>query len=142
MKRNAVRTASGSGIVTINTERRCSRKTTLTKRDDDRLFDEGALEGLDRPLDERRAVVEGHDLHAGRKARLERGDLRLDAVDDVHGADAVAGHDHAADASSGPFDERRRPKRVADLHLGHLLDEDRHTALAPTTVSSMSARSR
>src|SRR6266850_303522 len=31
MKRKAVRTASGSGIVTINTERRCSRKTTLTR---------------------------------------------------------------------------------------------------------------
>ncbi len=30
MKRKAVRTASGSGMVTINTERRCRRKTMLT----------------------------------------------------------------------------------------------------------------
>src|SRR5439155_9798160 len=56
-------------------------------------------------------------------------DLLLDAVDDVHGADPVAGHDHAAHRLVGPLDERRRPKRVADLYLGHLLDEDRHTAL-------------
>src|SRR2546425_6061180 len=33
------------------------------------------------PLDERRSVVERHDLHARRQPRLERPDLLLDPVD-------------------------------------------------------------
>ena len=97
--------------------------------DDDRLFDQRPLECRDGPLDERRSVVERHNPDPRRQAGLQRGDLSLHAVDHIDGADAVAGHDHAADGLVRSLDQRRGSEGIANLHLGHLLDEDRHAAL-------------
>ena len=99
------------------------------ERDDDRLFDQGALERLDGALDERRAVVERHDPHARRQPRLERPDLLLHTVDDADRADAVARDDHAADGFLGALDERGHAEGVAELHVGDLSHEDRHAVL-------------
>ena len=99
------------------------------ERDDDRLFDQGALERLDGALDERRAVVERHDPHARRQPRLERSDLLPHTVDDADRADAVARDDHAADGFLGALDERGHAEGVAELHVGDLAHEDRHAVL-------------
>src|SRR5262249_57430377 len=56
-------------------------------------------------------------------------DLLLHTIDHIDGADAVTGDDHAADRLVGALDECRGSKGVANLHLGYLLDEDRHAAL-------------
>ena len=81
------------------------------------------------PLDQRRAVVERHDLDAGRQAGLERLDLLLYPGDDVDRADAVARHHDAPDRLVRALDERGGPEGVADLHGGDLSDEDRHSVL-------------
>ena len=98
-------------------------------RDDDRLLDQRAPEGLDGPLDERRPVVERHDLHARRQALLERLDLLLDPVDHVNGADAVARDHDAPDRLLCALDECGRSERIAELHVGDLAHEDRHAVL-------------
>jgi hypothetical protein len=95
---------------------------------DNRFFDERPLERRDGPLDERRSVVERDDPDPRRQASLQRGDLLLHAIDHVDGADPVTGDDHAANGLIRSLDQRRGSKGVADLHLGHLLDEDRHAA--------------
>ena len=58
-----------------------------------------------------------------------RRDLVLDAVDDVNRADAIACDDHAPHRFFRAFDQRTGPEGIADLHLGHLADEDGHAVL-------------
>src|SRR5437879_4287769 len=100
-------------------------------RDDDRLFDQRPPEGLDRPLDERRTVIKRHDLHARRQTRLKRLDLLLDPADHGDGADAVARDDDTPHRLVRPLDERCRPERIPELHVGDLAHEDGHAVLGP-----------
>ena len=62
MKMKAISTASGSGMVTMSTERKWRRKTDVDQRDHHRLLDQRPLQGVRRPLDQGGAVVEGDDL--------------------------------------------------------------------------------
>ena len=105
------------------------QKDDVDDGDDDRLFDQRPLERRDGPLDERGSVVERHNPDPRRQAGLQRDDFLLHAVDHIDRADAVPGHDHAADRLVRSLDQRRRSEGVSNLHLGHLLDEDRHPAL-------------
>ena len=66
-------------------------------RDDDDLLDQLRLQRVDGALDEVRAVVGRHDLHALRQRRLDVLQLRLDPLDDVERVLAAAHHDDAAD---------------------------------------------
>ena len=83
MPRNDSSTASGSGIVTIRIERKCIRKMHVRQRDERDFLDQRAAQRVDRLLDQRRPVVERHDRDAGRQARLDLRDPRLDRVDDL-----------------------------------------------------------
>ena len=62
----------------------------------DELFDKLLPEIRHRALDEGGPVVGRHDLHAGRQARLEGGDLRLDRVDGFERVLAKSHDDHAS----------------------------------------------
>ena len=53
------------------------QKNDVHQCDDDDLLDQRLLEGLHRPADELRAVVEGHDPHAGRQPGRDRLNLAL-----------------------------------------------------------------
>ena len=66
------------------------------QRHDDELLDEFLPEVRHGALDERRAVVGRHDLHARRQARLERCDLRFDRGYRFKSVFTRAHHDHSA----------------------------------------------
>ena len=91
------------------------------------LLDQRTPERPDRLLDQGGPVVERGDRDAGRQARPDLLDARLDGIDDCLGVDAGPGDDDAAHRLPGAADERRHPERVADLHVRHLLDVDGDT---------------
>ena len=62
---------------------------------------------------------------------LERRDLLLDPADDVDRAHPVARDHDAADRLLAALHEGGGPEGVADLHVGHLADVDRHPVLGP-----------
>src|SRR5438128_4136848 len=101
----------------------------VDERDDDRLLDEGPPERVDRPLDERGAVVERDDLHPRREPGCQLRDPLLDPVDHVDRADAVTGDDDAPDGFVPALEQGADAEGVADLHVRHLTDEDWHTPL-------------
>ena len=126
MPRNDSSTASGSGIVTIRIERKCIRKTTCASVTSAISSISACRSVSDGLLDQRRPVVERNDRDACREARLDLRDARLDRVDDLLRVHAAAGDDDAADGFLRALDERGHAKRVAELHVRHLLDVDRH----------------
>ena len=117
MPRNAASTASGSGSVTIRIERKCIRNTTwasVTRR----ISSRSAVRSVPiERVDQLGTVVEGHDADAGRQARRDLRDPRLDGVDDLLRVHARSRDDDAADRLVGALDQRGDPKRVADLHV-------------------------
>ena len=84
---------------------------------------------MDRPLDERGAVVERDDLHPRREPGCQRRDPLLDPVDHVDRADAVTGDDDAPDGFISALEQGADAEGVANLHVRHLTDEDWHTPL-------------
>ena len=62
----------------------------------DHGLDDGIGDRADRPLDQRRAVVERDDAHAARQAGLQLADLGLDAARDLERVFTVGHQDHAA----------------------------------------------
>ena len=84
---------------------------------------------MDRPLDERGAVVERDDLHPRREPGCQLRDPLLDPVDHVDRADAVTGDDDAPDGFISALEQGADAEGVADLHVRHLTDEDWHTPL-------------
>jgi hypothetical protein len=105
--------------------RTCIRKTTQTQRDDERLLHQGALEGVDGPVDEFRAVVHRLYRHAGRQTRADFDDLFLQVGDHFERVLAIAGHGNARHhfpfavefGEAAPFVRRQfYPGDVADQH--------------------------
>ena len=58
-------------------------------------------------------------------------DARLDGVDHVLGVDAGPRDDDAADGFLRALHQRRDAERIADLHVGHLLDVHRARRSTP-----------
>src|SRR5882762_2257529 len=82
------------------------QKNDDDEADDNGLFHEVALQGLDGFLDQPGAIVTRHDFHARRERRFDLRELLLDPVDYRQGIQAVA---HHHDATYGfsialPFD--------------------------------------
>ena len=88
----------------------------VRERDENDFLGERVLERVNGALDEFRAVVEGLDGHAGRKARLDLADFFLHAVDSSECVLAVAHHDDAADHFATVHVERAASEVAADLH--------------------------
>ena len=63
---------------------------------DEELFHQRVAEGVDGPLDERRAVVDGDDLDPRGQRRRDAAELLLHAVDDAQRVLSVTHDDHAA----------------------------------------------
>ncbi len=97
----------------------------------DHHLHQGGLQVADGPLDQVGAVVDRHDLDAGRQARLDLPDLGLDPVDDLQGVFSLA-HDH------DPGNHLPFPVQVGDPppdvrpqgHFTDVLDPDRGAGLA------------
>ena len=100
----------------------------VRQRDQEDFFDQRAPQGVRDLLNQRRPVVERDDPDVRRKARLNLRDASLDRVDHLLRVHAAAGDHNAADRFSGAVDERGHAKRLAQMHVRHLLDEDRHAA--------------
>ncbi|MCY1227425.1 hypothetical protein D3C81_1002730 [compost metagenome] len=66
------------------------------QRDDDEFFGQLVRQVFHGPVDQGRAVVGGHDLHAGRQALLQCGKPGLDRLDGFQRVLARAHHDDAA----------------------------------------------
>ena len=100
----------------------------MRQRDQDNFLDQRVPQRVRGLLNQFGAVIERNDPDIRREARLNLRDARLDRVDDLLRIHAAAGDHHAADRFLRAVDERGHPKRVAQMHVGHLLDVDRHTA--------------
>ena len=74
------------------------------------FLDEGLPQGADGPRDQRRAVVERQDLHAGRQTARDLGELLLDTPDDLRRALAVSHRDDAADDFLALLFQRAAPE--------------------------------
>ena len=79
-------------------------------------------------LDQLRPVVERDEPDVRRETRLDLRDAGLDRVDDLFRVHAATGDHDTADRLLRAVDERGHPKRVAEVHVRHLLDVDRHAA--------------
>ena len=92
----------------------------VRERDEDDLLGERVLEGVDGPVDQFAAVVEGFDRHAGRQAGRDRGDPFLHALDDRVRVLAIP-HDHNPAHHFTPVHiERTAAEVAADLHGRHV----------------------
>ncbi len=100
----------------------------LRKRDERDFLDERRTQRVHRLRDQRGAVVERNNAHAGRQARADLRDAGLHAVDHLLRVGAAAGDDDAAHDFVPPFHQRCDPERVADVHLRHLAHVDRHAS--------------
>ena len=104
------------------------RKTNRTDHDEQAALDEVLPDGVGRPVDQVRLVVEGHERHAARAAwprsSATRSRIR---VDDRLAVLALQHDDHAGDDSP-------RPSRVtapwrgigAASNVGHVAEPERH----------------
>ena len=98
-------------------------------RDDDRFLDQRPPQRVRGPFDERRPIVERHDLHPGRQAGLQGLDLVFHPIDDVDGTHAVPRDHDATDGLVGPLHQRGGAKGIAHLHVRNLSDENRDAVL-------------
>src|ERR1700735_5660410 len=73
------------------------------KADNDRLFQQVALQRGDRVVDQSGAVIACNDLYPGWKRRRNLTQLLLDTLNDAQGIHALAHHDDAADCLSLPI---------------------------------------
>jgi hypothetical protein len=65
--------------------------------DNDRFFDQGALEGVDRGLDQPGTIVTRDDFHSRRQRSGNFGELLLDAGNHIQRVHTVAHDNNAAD---------------------------------------------
>ncbi len=99
--------------------------------DDGAFFHESAAQRFDGSMDERRAVVDRHNVHALGQAAGELANAPLDVVDDIErvGAEALQ-HDAAGDlAIAVEFGEPPAFIR-SKLYLCHVANENRRAAVA------------
>ena len=91
------------------------------------LLQQGAFEGSDGPLDERRSIVGSNQLHPVRQCLLQGGKLLLGPLYDLQGIFATARHHYAGDhlALAVQFGETA-PFIGGGLHPGHILNTHRH----------------
>ena len=85
---------------------------------------------IDRPFDQRAAIVDRDDLHAVGQSGLEFGELCAYAPDGLQRVAAGAHHDNAAGDLPFPVEVRRSPAELrAKLYLGDILDSYGRTSL-------------
>ncbi len=97
---------------------------------DQGLFDEIALEGMDRRFDEARAVVGRADRDAGREGGGDRGEFRLHRLDDLQGVLTIAHHDDAADGLALPLPVRNAATGGGtEIHRAEILHQHRRAVL-------------
>ncbi len=103
------------------------------QRDDQRLLQQGALEGVDGAIDQLGTVVDGLHVHPGRQAGADLGDLFLQVGDHFEGVLAIAGHGDAGHhftfaiefGQAAAFVRRQfHPRDVADQHRRALVALD------------------
>ena len=101
------------------------------QRHDQHFLGQRGRQRIDGLLDQGRAVVDRHDLHAVRQCRLHLGNPRLDPLDHAQRVLAVTHHHHAADREplAVEFGGAALHRR-AELNLGHVRDPHRLAALA------------
>ena len=75
-------------------------------------------------VDENAAIVERHDLHAGREPGLNLRDLLLDGGDHFARVGAVANDDHAADRFLAVLVEHSAAELRPQLHAAHVAQCD------------------
>ncbi len=98
------------------------------QRGRDHGLDDGAGDGADRPLDQRRAVVERDDPNAARQAGLQLADLGLDPARDFERVLAVGHQDHAAGDLVAVFLQDAPAKAGAERDIRDLGEPDRAPA--------------
>ena len=106
----------------------------MGQRDEEDLFDQRRAQRVHRLLDQRRAVVERHDPHAGWKAGLDLGDARLDASNHRVRVAPVRATTTPPTASCVPFTSDATRKASPDLDVGDLVDVHRHAVRRRTTI--------
>ena len=91
------------------------------------LLQQGALEGGNGPLDERRSIIGGDYLHPLRQGALQGNQLLLDPIDHLQGILASARHHYAGDHLTLAVQlGETTPLIGGDLHPRHILDTHRH----------------
>src|SRR5205823_1675301 len=96
---------------------------------DRELLEQGVPEGVDRSVDEIRAIVGADDLHPGREGSLHLVELSLYALDDLEGILSVPHHDDAANrlAVAVELDEPA-PEVGTEMNATDVADQDRRAA--------------
>ena len=126
-------TAMGKVRIGISAERKWNKKDDDHDADDDRLFEQVALQRLDGCLNQSRAVVSRDHFHARWQRRFDFREFLLDAIDDAQGIHSVAHHDNAANGFAfalplGNTFANVRPERncsqIADEHRRAVLGCD------------------
>src|SRR5712692_10810138 len=103
------------------------KKEDVSQRDENQFFYERAFEGVRGPLNQLRAVVERNNVDAGRQTLLQRADLLLDGVDHFKRVHTIARNDDPTHRFFAILVQDARAKRVAELHIGNVLNVDRNS---------------
>ena len=118
-----------------NREDRDERARDVPEEDqDDEAHDRELLhqrvpEGIDRPVDEVRAIVGADDLHPGREGPSHLLELPLDALDDLEGILSMPHHDHAADCFAVAIQlDEPAPEVGTEMDATDVADQDRRPA--------------
>ena len=98
--------------------------------DDDRLFQQVALQRADRFIDESRPVIACHDFDSGGQRGSDLSQLTLHTFDDIQGVHAVAHNHDAADRFSLaiPFGDALANVRT-EADRTDVPDQDGHAVL-------------
>ncbi len=121
----AISTAMGMVMAGIIALGGCHRKmNTIMHHGEDHL-DERGLQVADGPVDQVGAVIDRHDLHAVRQARLDFPNPGLDPVNHLQGVLTMTHDDDAGDDFAGAVQVGHAPPQVgAEGHLGDIADPD------------------
>ena len=99
----------------------------VRQRDKKQLFDQRPLQRMRRPLDELRTIVERHDPHSRRKARLQRTDLLFDSIDHVESVYTVACNYDSTDRLLAVLIQGARTECVSQFHIRNISHIERRT---------------
>ena len=138
---NDTRTAMGKARIAMSAERKWKQEDDDDQADDDGFFQQIALEGGYRIVDEAGTIVSRHDLDAGWKRRRDLTELLLHSIDDVQRIHALAHDDDAADGFPSPF-HSATPSRMSGPKLTVPKSRNRTGVpfLLPTATDSRSLR--
>ena len=144
MAMKAISTPTGSIRIATSALRTCSRNSTQTSGDDQRLLDQRALQRFDGALDQFRAVVDGADAHAlGQAAGVISASFVLDVGDHLQRVLAVARHGDARHhlAFAVEFGDAA-PLVGHQLDAGDVANQHRRAACPPSPPARRCRRCR